>query len=183
MFARVLVLLALTLTVAAGVVYLVGARLPVSHVAARSAVVSAAPDSVFRLLADFSHHPAWRRTVSSVELLEPVNGRTRFVEHSGSDALTFEVVESDPPRRLATRIVDEGLPFGGTWVIEVAPAEAGSRVTITEHGQVYSPVFRFVSRYVMGHTRTIDAYLASLVERLGGDSIIGPGTPGAAPAG
>ena len=35
-------------------------------------------------------------------------------------------------------------------------------VRITEDGQVYNPVFRFMSRFVFGHARTMDAYLRAL---------------------
>jgi hypothetical protein len=35
-------------------------------------------------------------------------------------------------------------------------------VQITEDGEVYNPVFRFVSRFILGHTRTMDFYLRAL---------------------
>ena len=38
-------------------------------------------------------------------------------------------------------------------------------VTITEHGQVFNPVFRVMSRFVFGHTATIEAYLTNLARR------------------
>jgi hypothetical protein len=59
------------------------------------------------------------------------------------------------------------LPFGGWWEYVIAPAGSGSRVTITEHGEVYNPIFRFVSRYVMGQTKTLDSYLTALAAKLG----------------
>lgn len=37
----------------------------------------------------------------------------------------------------------------------LVPDGAGTRVTITENGEVYNPLFRFVSRFLMGHTSTI----------------------------
>jgi hypothetical protein len=40
-------------------------------------------------------------------------------------------------------------------------------VTITEDGEVSNALFRFMSRYVFGHTATLDAYLASLARRFG----------------
>jgi len=52
--------------------------------------------------------------------------------------------------------------FGGTSTFEIGPAERGSTLTITERGEAYNPIFRFVSRFVMGHHRTIDAYLSRL---------------------
>ena len=45
----------------------------------------------------------------------------------------------------------------------------GSVVTITEHGSVYNPVFRFVSRFIMGHTATIDGYLRALGRKFGNE--------------
>jgi hypothetical protein len=40
-------------------------------------------------------------------------------------------------------------------------------LTITEHGEVYNPLFRFVSRFIMGQTATLDAYLKALNANLG----------------
>ncbi len=34
-----------------------------------------------------------------------------------------------------------------------------SSVTITERGSVYNPIFRFMSRFIFGHTATVEAYL------------------------
>ena len=106
-----------------------------------------------------------------------MEGRTRFVEVSGRDSLTFEILDATAPRRLVTRIVGEGLPFGGQWVFDVERQGDGSRLTITEHGEVYSPLFRFVSRFVMGHTSTIDGYLVSVVRHFGGSGAIEDAAP------
>jgi hypothetical protein len=87
----------------------------------------------------------------------------------GGQTIAYEAVESAPPRRLVTRIADPSLPFGGTWTYDIAPASSGSGPTlsITENGEVYNPVFRFVSRYIMGHAATIDSYLKAVKARLG----------------
>ena len=42
-----------------------------------------------------------------------------------------------------------------------------TRVRITEDGQVYNPMFRFMSRVVVGQTRTIDTYLRALGKAIG----------------
>lgn len=155
-----------------GIVLLIGFLLPVAHVAARRVALPASPETVFALLIDVEHHPGWREGVTSTERLETVDGRARFRETSGSDTLTFEILDAHAPQQLVTRIVGEKLPFGGAWVFDVRPDGAGSTLTITEHGEVYSPLFRFVSRYVMGHTATIDRYLGSVVRHFGGDGVI-----------
>ena len=48
-------------------------------------------------------------------------------------------------------------------------APDASRVTITERGWVSNPIFRFVSRFVMGHTSTLDAYLRALGKHFGSE--------------
>jgi hypothetical protein len=75
-------------------------------------------------------------------------------------------VESEQPLRLVTRIADPNLPFGGTWTYLIAPEAEGCSIEITEHGEVYNPIFRFVSRFIMGHAATIEAYLSALGKRL-----------------
>lgn len=148
------------------VVFIVGTRLPVTHTASRARTISAAPDSVFALITGYAGYPAWRSGVTQVEVLpgDPL----RFREHGSDGAILFEVLESRAPERLVTRIADRSLPFGGRWTFELQPATAGTELRITEDGEVYNPVFRFVSRYVMGHTRTIDGYLGDVAARLGG---------------
>jgi hypothetical protein len=59
-------------------------------------------------------------------------------------------------------IADSTLPFGGKWTYELTPSGTGTMLRITEDGEVYNPVFRFVSRFVMGHTATMDKYLADV---------------------
>jgi hypothetical protein len=43
----------------------------------------------------------------------------------------------------------------------------GSLLTITEHGEIYNPLFRSISRYLLGYTATIDNYLQALHAKLG----------------
>jgi hypothetical protein len=119
----------------AGVAAAVGAAQPVGHVASRSETFAVPPEQLWELsLAAF--------------------GRT----NDGS----YAIVEQHPPRRLVTAIVDKKLPYGGSWTYEFAPAAGGTTLTVVERGEVYNPVFRFVSRYVIGHTRTLDAYFADV---------------------
>jgi hypothetical protein len=38
---------------------------------------------------------------------------------------------------------------------------------ITEEGDVYNPFFRFISRFIIGQTRSINSYLINLAKVLG----------------
>ena len=148
------VLAALVLMVVA-----IGAALPKHHIASRTAFIRATPDVVFRLI---SGPQDWRSDLAKASAQEE-NGRLliRETDKSGQ-TITYEVVESRPPTLLKRTIRDKSLPFGGSWTWEIQPQQGGCTVTIIEDGEVYNPVFRFVSRFVIGHTRTIDGYLAML---------------------
>jgi hypothetical protein len=161
---RVLAAAAVLVAVLLGVV-LTGFALPVAHVASRSIHLERPPDGVMAILADVENFPRWRTGVEAVEVLawEP---HLRWREHGG-DTLTFERVEIDPPRRLVTRIADPNLPFGGRWTFELAPEGSGTRLTLTEDGEVYNPLYRFMSRFVFGHDATIGRFLDDLQARLG----------------
>ncbi|MGI8989436.1 MAG: SRPBCC family protein [Bryobacteraceae bacterium] len=146
-----------------GCVAIAGALLPKAHTAARRATLRQPPEAVYRVITDVETYPKWRPGVKSVE-------RTPFgwreIDSRGS-AITYETVEASPPRRFVARIADSKLPFGGTWTYDIEPASNGSALTITENGEVYNPIFRFVSRFIMGHTATIDAYLKALGGKFG----------------
>lgn len=85
----------------------------------------------------------------------------------GTGTMTFETETWDPPRRMTARIADENLPFGGAWTYTIEPDGDGSVLTITEDGEVYNPLFRFMSRFVFGHDSTIRGYLEAVQAELG----------------
>ena len=155
------------------VILAVGYLLPVGHSASREHTYAATPASVFAAISTPSEFPRWRSDVRRVELLPDKDGLPSFREVGGDGAITYVVEESVPEGRFVTRIADQSLPFGGSWTFEVKPAPDGTTLRITEDGEVYNPFFRFMSRFVFGHHRTIDNYLADLDRRLGGQVAAG----------
>jgi hypothetical protein len=145
----------------------VGALLPVAHVATVRAEFDAPADRIFEVISDIRAQPEWRSSVQRIEPMEAHDGRPAWREISKTGPLPMELTESDPPRRMVTTILSEGMPFGGRWIFEVDPTPAGAALTITEEGEVYNPVFRFVSRFIMGHHGTATTYLRDLGRRLG----------------
>jgi Polyketide cyclase / dehydrase and lipid transport len=146
-----------------GLIALLGAQLPVQHVAARTVEFQQTPQQVWDVIAG---PPTGRPEVARYEVLTPDPHR-KWIEYGRhGEKMTFELVESDPPRKLVTRIADPHLPFGGTWTYEIAPLANGSSLTITEHGEIYNPVFRLIARYVQGYSATIDNYLKALRAKL-----------------
>jgi len=144
------------------VVYVVGLLLPKSHVASTSARYAASPDAIWTTLTDVSAFPQWRGDVSRVEILPDENGQRGWREFGKQGTVTYRVVEAVPSRRLVSRIADPDLPYGGSWTYELTPADSGTRLTITERGEVYNPIFRFVSRFIMGYTATMNGMLRAI---------------------
>jgi uncharacterized protein YndB with AHSA1/START domain len=142
-----------------------GFALPQSHVASRSAELSAPPEKIWALVTDPSRYPSWRKEVTRVE--HQGGSPLRWVEFSGDERISYEADVSEAPSHFVARIADPDLPFGGRWDYRIEPSRVGSRITITEYGEVYNPIFRFVSRFVMGHTATIDKYLTALAATTG----------------
>jgi uncharacterized protein YndB with AHSA1/START domain len=149
------------------VVVAVGFVLPKAHVASMSARYAAPPEALWESLTNVAAFPEWRPGITRVEMLPDADGRRGWREHGTSDAMTYRVMEADPPRRLVSRIADANLPYGGTWTYELTPVDSGTRVTITERGEIYNPIFRVVSRFVLGYTATMDGVLRALGTRHG----------------
>lgn len=160
-----LVIAGVVLAVAAGGVIAEGARLPVEHTAQRTVQLDAPPEAVWALIATPERFAQWRSGIKTASALRSGGAWSGWREEGSFGPMAFSVVQSAPPRRLVARITGDD-SFGGTWSYVLEPAGSGTRLTIIEDGEVYNPIFRFVSRYVMGHHRTIDGYVADLRKAL-----------------
>ena len=163
---KVLLLVVGSLVALGIVVVVIGALLPSKHRASRSAIFHASPEKLFALI---TGPQDWRPDVRSYE--RTANGGDSFREtNQRGQTVTYKAVEIDPPYHYVARIADKNLPYGGQWTYQLEPRGSQTALRITEDGEVYNPVFRFVSRFVIGHTRTIDNYLRALAAQ-SGDSI------------
>lgn len=184
-------------------VLIVGSCLPRRHASTRSARFEAAPEVLWKVIADFQNHVAWRPGLRSVQRLTDRSDHPVWLEVGGygpgvppemevfeleisafllwlrapaagslleAEArikeLELEVEILEPPHRMRTRILDDDIPFGGTWTWELASENGGCRVRITEEGFIDAPSFRYFAR-ARGHAETIERYLEALALRLG----------------
>ena len=159
------------------VIVAVGAMLPVKHTASRQVKLHQPPEKVFALINDPATFPAWRGKVKGskeikVEILPEKNGHRMFRETGADGTILYEVMTVEPNKRLVTRIADPSLPFGGKWTYEILPAGDSTTLRITEDGEVYNPVFRFASRFIFGHSATIEEYLRDVAKSFGEDSAV-----------
>jgi hypothetical protein len=120
------------------------AMLPRNHVASRSLTLRRPPQEIWHVI----------------------------MQATAASSVPVDLVESDPPRRQVTRVKDTEKNFGGTWTITITPTAGGGTLTITEEGWVGNPIFRFVSRYVMGHHATIDGMLKDVAKRFNEDPVL-----------
>jgi Polyketide cyclase / dehydrase and lipid transport len=148
---KILLIIVGVIVAVIAIVLIVGAVLPKHHIATRSAFIKASPEQVFQLI---SGPPDWRTDVKTYSVVD--EGGKHLVRETDQrgQTITYERVEYRPPTLLKTRIADKNLPFGGAWTWNLQPQNDGCFVTITEDAEVYNPVFRFVSRFVIGYTRT-----------------------------
>jgi uncharacterized protein YndB with AHSA1/START domain len=143
----------------------IGSLLPRDHVATRVGRYHQPPEKIWVAITDVDAMPSWREGLNSVKLLPERNGLPAHIEFTSAGQLPMETVEMTPPRKLVNRIAGSNLPFGGTWTFEVEPAADGATLRITENGYVTNPVFRVVSRFVLGYTSEIEKYLRSLAKK------------------
>jgi hypothetical protein len=134
----ILVLAAIVVAVVA-IALIVGASLPKRHTVSRSATFKRDPTTVYAAVRD---------------------------KYSKSAPGIYELVEDDPGHTFVTRIAAQNLGYSGSWTHEFEQVPDGTRLTITENGEVTNLFFRFMSRFVFGHTATIDSYLKSLHKNL-----------------
>jgi uncharacterized protein YndB with AHSA1/START domain len=132
-----------SLIVVVGIVAVIGYFLPVNHEASRSAEFNKPPEIVYALISDLKSYSAWWP----------------------ESEVNVEVVENVSPSRFVTRIVGE-TDFGGTWTMEIVPISTGSRLTITERGEIYNPIFRTLAHFVFGYTSTMESCLEAAQKKL-----------------
>ena len=126
-------------------VAIVGSLLPRDHKASRTLRVRRAPAEVWPVVTQIA----------------------------GASSVPVVVVESQPPYRLVTRVAETEKNFGGTWTIAIVAVpdsstgsgQVASTLTITEDGWVANPIFRFMSRLVIGHHATMDALLKDVARK------------------
>ncbi|MBS1708544.1 MAG: SRPBCC family protein [Armatimonadetes bacterium] len=147
------------------VVLAAGSMLPESHQASVNRRLAASPEAVWAALTDLEGQVHWRKDLQSIKVLgqDPV----RWVETMKMGEVPMRIDRTEAPALLVTRIDSDDLPFGGTWTFNVAPDGQGSNVTITEDGFVKPPLFRFLSKYVFGHDKTLNGFADSLVSKFG----------------
>ena len=159
LFIKIIIAIVLLITI----IFIIGSLLPQNHVVSRTMEINKPVATVWKLINEHSNQVAWRSGLRAVEVKTNNKGNTIIIEtDNNGDAIRFEIIELIPQQKLVSKIADKTLPFGGTWTISLKPSQQGCLLTITEQGEVYNPFFRFMSRFIFGHTASIDNYMTDL---------------------
>lgn len=157
-----------------GMLFVGGLFISRTHTATRSVRVAAAPEVVWGVITDHAGQTSWRKGLRSIERGADINGHAVWRETDARGrAMPIEIISTDAPRKMVARIVDDGLPFGGTWTYELTPEGSGTRLRITEDGIIKPPPFRYIAR-LMGYDMTIRGYLGALVAKFGEGGTVEP---------
>ncbi len=149
-------------------VLVAGLLLPEEHHASRTLLTKQSPQAIWDAINDHANEQTWRSDVQSVTSLGERNGKPVWREdYKDGNKVTLMTTESKPPTRIVRELTDLEGPFSGRWEIDIAPIAEGSKVRVTEIGKVSNPFFRFVSKYIIGHTTFMERYLKGLAGKFG----------------
>ena len=157
--------------IAAGGLWLVGSALPRTHEASRSAVFDVAPHTLYAVILTPEAYPEWRTGITRVDRPDS----DRFTEHGPEGPITYRIIDRTPYSRIVVAVDDPEQVFSGTWTYEFEPGGGsgrGTRLRITERGEVPNPVFRAIARVLMSPGETIETYLRDIGRRYGQDVTI-----------
>ena len=149
-------------------VLVAGALLPEEHQASRTLITKQKPEAIWAAINDHTNEAAWRSDIQNVTSLGERNGKPVWQEnYKDGNKVTLITTESTPPTRMVRELTDLEGPFSGRWEIDIKPTSEGSNIRVTEIGKVSNPFFRFVSKYVIGHTTFMERYLSGLAGKFG----------------
>lgn len=143
-------------------VFFVGSQIAPDHSISVSVKLRADPESIAELIRDVENYPTWRSGVQIDNLLTRV-GTSQFTETVGTETIQYRLEEQIPGEKFVATILDENLPFGGTWTFKIcSQADGSTLVVVREDGVVRDPIYRFFAKYVFGYERTLSEYVDAL---------------------
>lgn len=152
----VIILIAIVAIIA--LIYMIGYFMPVKHQSTIVTEFETSPAHAWSLITDYKSYSSWRRGLKNVI---PIDA-THWTEVSANGTIHYEGEVLRPNEVFVIHITNKDLPFGGYWNFHLKPLGNITELTITEHGEVYNPVFRFMSKYVFGYDATLRQYASDL---------------------
>lgn len=138
-----------------------------NHTASRSVTFKASPETIWKLITDLESQPSWRKSLSEIRFIDRTLNKESWTEVSKTgDELSFKTRNKTEPSRYEAEIINNS-NFGGYWEVTLEPSDGGTKLTLTEHGEIYNPMFRTIAAVFFDMHATIDEYLTDLAVKLG----------------
>ena len=153
--ALIILIIVITLIV---VMVLIGKMLPVKHIASQSMSFQSSCDEVWKVVSNVNEWKSWRSDLKEITITGDSTVKADDVEYAISNAV--------PGVSFTTTIITKDLPYGGAWNYVFEKDGSGCKLTITENGEVYNPLFRFLSKFAFGHEGTLKKYMETLAKRM-----------------
>jgi uncharacterized protein YndB with AHSA1/START domain len=128
--------------------FVIGLFLPRTHEESGERELAPTPPQVWEKITAFEDYPEWQPALESVERLSGAGPETviRQKRRDSRQPLTLAVETWEPNKRLVLRTADADLPFSGTWDFELTPHLGGTKLKITERGEIANPGMRTMWR-------------------------------------
>jgi len=126
--------------------FLIGLTLGSEQVVSRQLQLDHPPEAIWRVLLDLDGLPLWRSDLVALERLPDQAGRPAWREIGRSGTRVIELTVSEPPHRLVLSRAEAGLPALPARTFELASAEGGTLLTLTERTLVRNPLRRALYR-------------------------------------
>ena len=132
-------------------IYVFGALQPGVFRGEVSGVVGAPPETVFKDIVDVERFPLSGSMMKAREDLPAEDGKTMWKENIGMSEIVGTISETEAPRRVVFDLDDKKVGMTAHWVVDLEPAEGGTKVNIEQTGLVrlgsfHAPMFRFIMR-------------------------------------
>ena len=169
---RLLSIIVALMAVLAVAAYGIGYTLPQHFSTIRATSYSQPIETVWHTITDMDSLPQWNKGIAQVSRIDTGDGEVWRLTDSSGHFMDMKTVESVPPIRRVVRIQNSDQPLGGEWVFELQEAGNGTLLRITENAEIQSPLFRFISRHIIGNAHGLENYLLALGEHFGENPVI-----------
>jgi len=114
--------------------------------AAATIEIKAPPAKVWDLIGNLENLPKWSSEIASVKMLSE-NPKIYRAEGPAGSA-DYEVIASEPPHRILTRMTASSFNVTGNYDLRVDPSGDGSRVRVGMKMHLGNPLFRTLSLFM-----------------------------------
>jgi hypothetical protein len=155
---KIVLIVLLVLVALVIIMILIGRMLPEGHIAVQSKSFSSSPSEVWEVISGVEDWKSWRSDLKDITITNDSTFKADDVEYLMSIVV--------PGESFTTTIVTKDLPYGGMWHYIIEKEGDGCKLTVTEIGDVYNPMFRFMSRFIFGHDGSLKDYMEVLSKRI-----------------